>query len=97
MLDARTVAYLDIGGSGRETIAHLSENARIVIMLCAFDGPPRILRLHGRGRVVDPGSAEFDELLSEADFAQPEVPESRRSIVVVDVTRVSDSVATACR
>ncbi len=41
--------------------------------------------------MVYPGGAEFEELLSEADFAQPEVPESRRSIVVVDVTRVSDS------
>jgi hypothetical protein len=91
VLDARTVAYLDVVGSGTETIAHLRENGRIVVMLCAFDGPPRILRLHGRGRVVYPGGAEFEELLSEADFAQPVVPESRRSIVVVDVTRVSDS------
>ena len=91
VLDASTVAYLDVVGSGTETIAHLRENGRIVVMLCAFDGPPRILRLHGRGRVVYPGSAEFDELLSEADFTQPEVAESRRSIVVVDVTRVSDS------
>jgi hypothetical protein len=91
VLDAHTVAYLDLVGSGTETIAHLRENGRIVIMLCAFDGPPRILRLHGRGRVVRPPSAEWDELLSACDFDQPEVPQSRRSIVVVDVTRVSDS------
>ena len=45
-----TLAYLDLVGSGAETIAHLRENGRIVIMLCAFSGPPRILRLHGRGR-----------------------------------------------
>ncbi len=91
VLDTHTVAYLDVVGSGAETIAHVRENGRIVIMLCAFDGPPRILRLHGRGRVVRPGCAEFDQLLSDCDFTQPEVPESRRSIVVVNLTRVSDS------
>jgi Pyridoxamine 5'-phosphate oxidase len=91
VLDANTVAYLDVVGSGAETIAHVRENGRIVVMLCAFDGPPRILRLHGRGRVLLPGGAEFDELISAGDFTQPEVPESRRSIVVVDVTRVADS------
>ncbi len=91
VLDSATVAYLDVVGSGTETIAHVRENGRIVIMLCAFDGPPRILRLHGRGRIVYPGGAEFDELLSACDFTQPEVPQSRRSIVVVDVTRVADS------
>src|SRR5215212_1470475 len=52
VLDERTVAYLDVTGSGAETIAHLRENGRIVVMLCAFDGPPKILRLHGHGRVV---------------------------------------------
>jgi hypothetical protein len=91
VLDTRTVAYLDVVGSGAETIAHVRENGRIVIMLCAFDGPPRILRLHGTGRVMSAGSAEFDELVSACDFDQPEVPQSRRSIIVVDVTRVSDS------
>ena len=55
VLDDRTVAYLDIVGSGAETIAHLRENGRIVVMLCAFEGPPRILRLHGRG---EPAAAE---------------------------------------
>ena len=52
VLDPRTVAYLDFVGSGAETIAHVRENGRIVIMLCAFQGPPRILRLHGQGRIV---------------------------------------------
>ena len=51
VLDDHTVAYLDVIGSGAETIAHLRENGRIVVMLCAFEGPPRILRLHGRGEV----------------------------------------------
>src|SRR3712207_7753026 len=54
VLGPRAVAYLDIVGSGAETIAHLRENGRIVVMLCAFAGPPRILRLHGRGEAVLP-------------------------------------------
>lgn len=91
VLDSSTVAYLDVVGSGAETIAHLRENGRIVVMLCAFDGPPRILRLHGHGRVVLATDPEFAELGSRCDFEQPGVPESRRSIIVVDVTRVSDS------
>jgi hypothetical protein len=49
------------------------------------------LRLHGRARVVVFGNHEFDELLARADFADPSIPESRRAIVVVDVTRVADS------
>src|SRR3954447_20894952 len=54
VLDDHTLAYLDIVGSGAETIAHLRENGRIVVMLCAFAGPPRILRLHGTGVVHRP-------------------------------------------
>src|SRR3954462_10076682 len=53
-------AYLDLGGSGAATIAHLRENGRIVVMLCAFSGPPRILRLHGTGRHVLPHDPEFE-------------------------------------
>jgi hypothetical protein len=91
VLDDHTVAYLDVYGSGTETIAHLRENGRIVVMLCAFDGPPRILRLHGRGRVLVAGEEGFDELLDRAAFSDPSIPQARRSIVVVDVTRVADS------
>ena len=91
VLDERTIAYLDVVGSGAETIAHLRENGRIIVMLCAFEGPPRILRLHGRAEVVMPGDARFDELVERCRFDEPAVPEARRSIVVVDVTRVSDS------
>ena len=68
VLDEHTVAYLDVIGSGAETIAHLRENGRIVVMLCAFDGPPRILRLHGRGEVVPAGDERFDELLERCAF-----------------------------
>ena len=91
VLDERTVAYLDVVGSGAETIAHLRENGRIVIMLCAFEGPPRILRLHGRGEVVLPDDPRFDELLDRAGFDQPQASESRRAIVFVAVERVADS------
>ena len=91
VLDARTVAYLDVVGQRhRDDRPPARERAHRDHAL-RLRRPARILRLHGRGRVVYPGSAEFEELLSEADFTQPEVPESRRSIVVVDVTRVSDS------
>jgi hypothetical protein len=91
VLDEHTVAYLDIVGSGAETIAHLRENGRIVVMLCAFDGPPRILRLHGTGIVHRPGGPAFGALLERCAFDEPSLPEAQRSIVVVDVTRVADS------
>jgi hypothetical protein len=91
LLDANTVAYLDFVGSGAETAAHVRENGRIVVMLCAFEGPPRIARLHGRGEVVPAEDERFDELMARCGFAEPEVPESRRAIVLVNVTRVSTS------
>jgi len=91
VLDDHTVAYLDIVGSGAETIAHIRENGRIVVMLCAFQGPPRILRLHGHGEVVHASDQRFEELLEQCGLEPFEVPESHRSIVLVDVTRVADS------
>jgi hypothetical protein len=91
VLDEHTVAYLDIVGSGAETIAHLRENGRIVVMLCAFEGPPRILRLHGTGRVHRPDDPEFAELIERCGFDEPSIPEARRAIIVVDVARVADS------
>ncbi len=91
VLGPTTVAYLDIYGSGAETIAHLRENGRIVVMLCAFCGPPRIVRLHGRGEVLPAGDARFDRLLAQAAFEDPSIPEARRAIVRVDVTRIADS------
>ncbi len=91
VLDDHTVAYLDVLGSGAETIAHLRENGRIVVMLCAFEGPPRILRLHGRGEHVLAGDGRFAELVERCDFDEPPVPESRRAVVLVHVTRVADS------
>lgn len=82
----RTVVYRDLNGSGVETISHLRENGRVVLMFCAFDGPPRIVRLHGRGRVVLEIDEEFGSLTDRFGGA-----EHTRSFVVVDVDRVSDS------
>ncbi len=89
VLGPRRVCYLDVGGSGAETIAHLRENGRIVVMLCAFDGPPRILRLHGTGEVV----GEDDERFASLVEGQPSIgpPESTRAVIVVDVERIADS------
>jgi hypothetical protein len=91
VLGPSRLAYLDMVGSGAETIAHLRENGRIVIMLCAFEGPPRIVRLHGRGTVVVAGDPRFDELLGAFRFTEPAVPEARRAIVMVELDRVADS------
>ncbi len=91
VLDDRTVAYLDVVGSGAETIAHLRENGRIVVMFCAFQGPPRILRLHGRGEVVQRADERFRGLLERFDFAEPAAEQARRSVIVVEVTRIADS------
>jgi hypothetical protein len=91
VLDERTVAYLDMIGSGAETIAHLRENGRVVLMLCAFSGPPRIVRLHGSGEVVLAADERFDALDERCAFAQPAVADARRAIVLVQVTRVADS------
>jgi predicted pyridoxine 5'-phosphate oxidase superfamily flavin-nucleotide-binding protein len=86
ILGPTTVAYLDFNGSGVETIAHLRENGRIVLMFCAFQGPPNIYRLYGHGRTVESHEPEFAEL--GANFSSFE---HVRSIVVVEVTRVQDS------
>ena len=91
VLDSSTVAYLDVVGSGAETIAHVRENGRIVVMFCAFEGPPRIVRLHGRGEIALPGSRRYEELFARARFDDGYIPEARRAIVVVHVERVAES------
>jgi hypothetical protein len=86
ILGPTTVAYLDLTGSGIETISHLKQNGRIVLMLCSFQGPPQILRMHGRGKVVEAGQKEFAELATHF----PE-QEGARAIISVEVSRISDS------
>ncbi|MCX5043816.1 pyridoxamine 5'-phosphate oxidase family protein [Aldersonia sp. NBC_00410] len=86
VFDEHTVGYLDLTGSGVETIAHVRENGRIVLMFMAFEGRPNIVRLHGRGRVVALEDGEYPKLAEH-------FPEraGARAIIVVDVARVSDS------
>jgi len=91
VLGPTTIAYLDIIGSGAETLAHLRENGRIVVMLCSFDGPPRILRLHGRGEVLLPDHDDYDRVTATADFEDPSVPAGRRSVVRVEISRIAES------
>lgn len=90
ILGPTTVAYLDLTGSGIETVAHLRENGRIVLMFCAFEGAPKILRLHGRGRCIQPDSPEFPALLAGFDLTD-DLRLTLRSIIVVEVSRISDS------
>jgi predicted pyridoxine 5'-phosphate oxidase superfamily flavin-nucleotide-binding protein len=86
VLGRRKVAYRDFNGSGVETISHLRENGRVVLMFCVFDGPPRIVRLHGRGRAVFSHDEDFEDLSEQFGGA-----DLTRSFIVVDVERVSDS------
>lgn len=86
VLGPRSLAYLDYVGSGAETIAHLRENGRIIVMLCAFQGPPRIVRLYGAGEVLEPRDPEFDEL--RALFPAEPVG---RSIIRIAIDRIADS------
>jgi hypothetical protein len=83
-------AYVDLMGSGIETIAHLRENGRIVVMFCAFEGAPKIVRLHGVGRPVQQQDEGFEELLATFDVSD-EQRLAVRSVITVEVTRVADS------
>jgi hypothetical protein len=86
VLGPRQLAYADTGGSGIETVAHLKENGRVVIMLCAFEGPPKIFRFYGTGRSIEPHETGFDDLL-------PLFSETLtvRNFVVIDVECIRDS------
>ena len=86
ILSSKRVAYADLTGSGVETIAHLKENRRIVLMFCALDGAPKIVRLHGEGKVIEPEHPDFSSL--QGVFG-PKT--GLRSYIVVEVTRISDS------
>ncbi|GAA3743894.1 pyridoxamine 5'-phosphate oxidase family protein [Plantactinospora mayteni] len=89
VLDEQTVAYLDFGGSGAETVAHLRENGRITLMWCAFDGPPNIVRVHGRGEAVFRDDARWAELIRH--FPEQAGSPGLRAIVLVTARRISDS------
>ncbi len=86
VISPTVVAYQDLIGSGAETIAHLGENGRITIMFCAFEGPPLILRLYGRGEVLVPGHADYAACAGR--FAERL---AMRSVIRVALTRIADS------
>jgi hypothetical protein len=86
VLGPMEVAYQEYTGSGAETVAHLRENGRIIVMFCAFEGSPKVLRLHGRGAVVTPPHLRFPELISHFPNHA-----GTRSIIHIQVTRVSTS------
>jgi hypothetical protein len=86
ILGPSTVAYLDLTGSGIETISHLKENGRIVLMFCNFQGPPKILRLYGSGRVIEAGDPEFPSVA--ANFP---AHEGTRGVIVIEISRIADS------
>ena len=87
ILDDHTVAYMDFGGSGIETVSHVRENGRIVIMMCAFEGPPLIFRFHGTGEVVTPADDAYEGLVQHFDRSQVGI----RAIIKINVARISDS------
>ena len=84
ILDPRTVAYLDLTGSGVETIAHLRDNGRITLLFCAFEGPPKIVRLSGRGTVLQAHHPSFDELVAQ-------FPRRTRAVIRIAIDRIADS------
>ena len=86
VLDERTVAYVDLIGSGVETISHLRQNGRITLLFCAFEGKPNLVRLYGRGEVFEPGDGGFEALASR-------FPARRgvRAVIRIDVERVATS------
>ncbi|MEU6367722.1 pyridoxamine 5'-phosphate oxidase family protein [Streptomyces sp. NPDC046931] len=90
VVDERTVAYLDFAGSNAETIAHLRENGRITLMWCAFQGPPNIVRVHGRGEPVFRDDPRFGDLLAHFPGIDP-APHGLRAIIVVTAEHIRDT------
>ena len=88
VLDPSKVAYLDLTGSGVETIAHLRDNGRITLMFCAFEGPPMIVRVYGRGSTLVPADPGFADLRNHFPAARKAV----RAVIAVHI----DEVRTSC-
>lgn len=89
VLDEQTVAYLDYAGSNAETVAHLRENGRITLMWCAFDGPPNIVRVHGRGEPVFRDDPRWPDLLRHFDIDP--TPHGLRAVIVVRASLIRDT------
>ncbi|GLI01799.1 pyridoxamine 5'-phosphate oxidase family protein [Phytohabitans aurantiacus] len=90
VLGPRELAYVDLFGSGIETVSHLKQNGRVTVMFCSFEGPPQIIRVHGRGEVVEMADPRFDDLLARFDLPDEARP-TVRSVIRVEATRISDS------
>jgi hypothetical protein len=86
ILDRRTLAYLDLTGSGAETIAHLRENGRFVMLFCSFTNKPLILRLHGRGQAIESNNPEFNDLIDLFPAQR-----GTRAVIKLGVERIADS------
>ncbi|KAI1463615.1 uncharacterized protein F4812DRAFT_235718 [Daldinia caldariorum] len=88
--DNQTFWFMDMTGSGSETISHLLEpgNGRVTVLFNAFEGPPRIVRLWGKGRVLENGTPEFDSIVQKENI---EVLPGTRSVIVVDIHQVGTS------
>lgn len=86
ILGPSTIAYLDLTGSGIETVSHLKENGRIVLMFCNFQGPPKILRLYGRGAVIEQDHPEFRALAGRFP-----AHEGARAVILIEISRIADS------
>jgi hypothetical protein len=86
VINSQTVAYQDLTGSGIETIAHLKENGRIVIMFCAFEGAPKIVRLHGKGTPIFADRFDYQEITK---FFNPHP--GARAIIKISVQRIATS------
>ncbi|KIP10940.1 hypothetical protein PHLGIDRAFT_64839 [Phlebiopsis gigantea 11061_1 CR5-6] len=100
LVNRKAVWYLDLTGSGNETISHMYEpgNGRMTILFEAFEGPPRILRLFGRGQIIERNTPEFDRLMSgekpegaEFDYPTPEMQPGARAIIWLDIEKVGTS------
>lgn len=91
VLDELTVAYLDFSGSNAETIAHLRENGRITLMWCAFDGPPNIVRVHGRGEPVFRDDPRFAELVKHFPGVSDVRSHGLRAVIVVTAELIRDT------
>ncbi|MFE0692052.1 pyridoxamine 5'-phosphate oxidase family protein [Streptomyces xiamenensis] len=90
VIDEHTLAYLDFAGSNAETVAHLRENGRITLMWCAFQGPPTIVRVHGRGEPVFRDDLRWPELMTHFTTIDPDA-HGHRAIIVVTAERIRDS------
>jgi hypothetical protein len=90
VLDEHTVAYLDFAGSNAETVAHLRENGRITLMWCAFDGPPNIVRVHGRGEPVFRDDPRWPQLMAHFPTIDTSL-HGLRAIIVVHADLIRDT------